>query len=144
MIVGGTCHRVYPNVSQKTRAEIERKRYIGVQLVQMERMHYSIPPIGIMARCVCPRSFFPLGTYWDIIQAREGAGPDRVYDWSKNFAASQTKITFGPNGSFFRIAGETSGYLTEGLPSGLEQLAKDDDGWPISGVALGANGHYEH
>jgi hypothetical protein len=78
----------------------------------------------------------------NILQAREGAGPDRVYSWSENFPASQTKITLGPNGSFFGIAGETSGYLTEGLPSGLEQLAKDDDGRPICEVALGANGHY--
>jgi hypothetical protein len=28
------------------------------------------------------------------------------------------------------------------LPSGLEQLAKDDDERPVSEVALGANGYY--
>ena len=69
-------------------------------------------------------------------------GLDRVYNWLENFPASRTKITLGPNGSFFGIAGETSEHFTEGLPSSLEQLAKDDGGRPISEVALGANGHY--
>jgi hypothetical protein len=63
MIVGETCHRAYQNVSQKTRAKTERKLYIGVQLVQMERMHCSIPPMGIITRCVCPQSSFPRETY---------------------------------------------------------------------------------
>jgi hypothetical protein len=58
MIVGETCHPAYPNVLQKIKVKIERKRYIGVQLVQMEPMHCSTPPTGILARCVRPQSFF--------------------------------------------------------------------------------------
>jgi hypothetical protein len=94
---------------------------------------------------MCTSTIFP--SRWKklltiYVQSREGAGPDRVYNWSKKFPASRTNITLSSSRSFFSIASETFGYLTEGLPNDLEQLAKDDAGRPISEVALGVNGHY--